>query len=511
MPKSIYLINPRESVPGNHSMEVLQAWGIVNMVGIADLATTTVAALIPKDWAVSICDERVQPVDWDTEADVVGLTGKVSQRARIIELAAEFRRRGKLVVIGGPYASLSPADMRPHADILVAGEVEEIAGSIFADIESGAWQSEYLGTKPDLNLSPIPRWDLYPRNSAALAQVQTSRGCPFECEFCDVIQYLGRKQRWKDPEHVVRELDVLYSLGYRGVFLADDNFTVVRKRARALLERIAAWNRARPDGRMHFATQVSIDLARDPDLLALCVEAGMRSVFIGIETPNEESLAETHKRQNLRIDLAEEIRKVVRAGLSVTAGMIVGFDHDRADIFERQAAFVESLPVPCISPGLLIAPPSTPLYERMAQAGRLVPPDQMDALTGASLVETNIRPLTMSERELKGGMTWLLNRIFSPSAYGRRIEAFAALYPQGEGTKRGANYIRGHPLARRLAKYGESEQQLLALMDGIAHQRPELRQHLIEFLTYFCQMRYRLEFNHLWNPALADVAAPLAA
>jgi radical SAM superfamily enzyme YgiQ (UPF0313 family) len=159
--KSIYLINPRESTVGYFGLEVLKAGRIVDAIGLADLSTTTLAALIPRDWQITICDERGTNVDFDTEAQVIGITGKVSQRDRIIELAAEFRRRGKLVIVGGPYASLNPDDIRPRADILVRGEVEEIAGRLFADIASGNWEADYEGTRPDLSASPVPRWDLY--------------------------------------------------------------------------------------------------------------------------------------------------------------------------------------------------------------------------------------------------------------------------------------------------------------------------------------------------------------
>jgi radical SAM superfamily enzyme YgiQ (UPF0313 family) len=302
---------------------VLTAWRLANAVNFADLSTTTLAALVPSGWNVKICDERVETVDFDTQAEVIGITGKVSQRDRMIELAGRFRARGKLVVFGGPYASLNPEDLRPHADILVRGEIEDIAGGLFDGLEKGRYQTDYEGTKPDLGSSPIPRWDLYPRRAALTGQVQTSRGCPFECEFCDVIQYLGRKQRWKEPDQVIGELDVLYRSGYRDVFFAGDNFTAVRKRTRALLERVADWNAARPTGRVRFSTQASIDLARDPILLELCTAAGLATIFVGVETPNEESLAETLKRQNLRIDLAAEVEKIVSAGIMVTCGIVV--------------------------------------------------------------------------------------------------------------------------------------------------------------------------------------------
>jgi Radical SAM superfamily/Domain of unknown function (DUF4070) len=507
--KSLYLINPKEGSPGYHSMDVLAAWGIARAVNTADLTMPTIAAFAPKGWVVSICDERIQPVEFHTSALVIGITGKVSQRDRMIELAAEFRRRGKLVMIGGPYASLNPEDMAPHADILVAGEIEEIAGQLFDDIAQGRWQSRYQGTRPDLALSPVPRWDLYPRNVALAAQVQTSRGCPFECEFCDVIQYLGRKQRWKNPDQVLRELDVLYALGFRNVFFADDNFTVVRRRARELLDRLAAWNRSRPAGSVHFSTQLSIDLARDPDLMAQCVEAGLGMAFIGVETPNQDSLAETLKRQNLRINLADELSKVVQAGIMVMCGMIVGFDHDGPDIFDRQATFIESLPVPIISLGLLVAPGATPLHARLHKEGRIAFDDRFG---GGGFLETNIRPKLMSEAQLKAGMRWLMNRIYAPAAFGRRVQNYVdASIVRRPATRTSLFGRLEGALAKRLAQYGLAERSLLELMEGLTWRRPDLRGHLSYMLLHYCQVRYLMETNQLWDPPLGRREVALAS
>jgi radical SAM superfamily enzyme YgiQ (UPF0313 family) len=505
MQPSLYLINPAEKTPGYHSMEVLQAWRIAKAVNFADLSTTTIAALAPRDWRATICDERIQGVDFATQADVIGITGKVSQRDRMIELASKFRRRGKLVVMGGPYATLNPEDLRPHTDILVRGEIEEIAGRLFSDLAAGRWEKDYEGTKPDLSLSPVPRWDLYPRRVALTGQVQTSRGCPFECEFCDVIQYLGRKQRWKDPEQVVRELDVLYELGFRDVFFADDNFTVMRRRTHALLERVARWNRARPAGRVRFSTQASIDLARDEDLLRGCAEAGLTTIFVGIETPNQESLAETHKRQNMRVDLAGEVRKIVQAGVMVTCGIIVGFDHDDSGIFERQAEFIDTLAVPIVSLGLLVAPAATPLYARMQKEGRIIAHGRFGA---GGLLETNIRPKLMSEAELKAGAAWLTNRIYSPESFGRRLRMFAEASPTKSGFPNAAFAGAEMALAQRLAQYGPAEQNLLRLMQQLASQRPELRAQLSYILLFYCQVRFMLDHYRIWNQAPARRPAP---
>jgi len=510
MDRSVYLINPRENGPSYHGLEVFEAWKIARLVSLADLSTTTVAALVPSNWNVAICDERIQPVNFHAAASVIGITGKSSQRDRMIELAGEFRRRGKLVMIGGPYASLNPDDMRPHADILVTGEMEEIGETIFSDIAADRWQTEYAGTRPDLSRSPMPRWDLYPRGVATTAQVQTSRGCPFECEFCDVIQYLGRKQRWKDPEQVVKELDVLYKAGFRGVFFADDNFTVMRRRTRALLQRVAEWNAERRAGPMEFATQVSIDLARDSELLALCAKAGLTNVFIGIETPNEDSLSETLKRQNLRINLTEEVIKVVSAGVMVMSGGIVGFDHDGPDIFERQAAFIDSLPVPLVTLGVLVASASTPLYARMEREGRLV---QHGNVAFGRYLTTNFRLKRISEAQLKNGMEWLLNHVYSPHAYGQRVKAFADICPARAGGVIAPPLFAGieSPLARRLAQYGKEELNLLRLFQQISLQRPDLRSHLRNVFIYYCQFRHTMEHNRIWNPRLSHQDAPMAA
>ena len=302
--KSIYLINPLADFPSYFSAEVFGAWGVAPATSMADLAIATVAALASHHFEVRLCDENVSPIDFDAAVDFVGITGKVSQWGRMKTIAEEFRRRGVTVVIGGPYASLSPNVVRPHCDILVRGEIEDIAPQLFSDLRNGNWQTEYVGTKVDLRVSPVPRWDLYPNERAVMGTIQTSRGCPFECEFCDVIEYVGRKQRHKPIDLVLCELDELYRYGYRTVFLADDNFTIYRARAKELLAAIHDWNARQTDGRIRFTTQISIDAASDTEMLRMCADAGLTHVFIGIETPDEASLREAKKRQNLKKESA---------------------------------------------------------------------------------------------------------------------------------------------------------------------------------------------------------------
>jgi radical SAM superfamily enzyme YgiQ (UPF0313 family) len=497
VPNSIYIINPREAAPFFFSSEVLAAAEIGRFPIIADLTSVTLAGFVPKDWSIEICDERSDDVNFDTTAEVVAITAKVSQRNRLKALAAEFRRRGKLVMVGGPHVSLWPDDVRGHADIVVIGEIEDIAAGMFADIAAGRPKPEYQGGKPDLRTSPLPRWDLYPFRPSMAGQVQTSRGCPFECEFCDVIQYLGRKQRWKEPRQVIAELDQLYGLGCRDVLLADDNFTIVRKRARALLEAIAEWNGRQAGGRMRFVTQLSIDAARDLDLLSLAVEAGMDRCFIGIETPNEESLREVQKRQNTRLDLAQEVRKIVATGLMPLCGMIVGFDHDGPDIFERQAEFIASLPAPVIQLGMLVAPHGTPLHDRMTAENRLI--EEGYAGEG-NLLETNIRPARMSPGELRQGLRWLLNEVFDPDRWFARLAHFAELAPENVNRRslRIFSVVEAR-LAASLARRGEPERRLIGKLETLARQRPDLVSLFGYALIVYCQTRHVLDHFGLWN------------
>lgn len=497
MPNSIYIINPREAAPFIFSSEVLASASIGRFPILADLTVPTLAAFVPQDWSIEICDERGDDVNFETGAEVIAITAKVSQRARMKVLATEFRRRGKLVLVGGPHVSLWPDDIRGHADVVVIGEMEDIAAEIFADIEAGEAKPEYRGGKPDLRNSPLPRWDLYPFKPSMAGQIQTSRGCPFECEFCDVIQYLGRKQRWKEPEQVIAELDQLYELGCRDVLLADDNFTVVKKRARALLEAIEQWNGQRTAGRMKLVTQLSIDAARDSELLSLAVRAGLDRCFIGIETPNEESLKEVQKRQNTRLDLAEELRKIVRAGLMPLCGMIVGFDHDGPDIFERQAAFIASIPAPVIQVGMLVAPYGTPLFDRIKAENRLV---EEGYIGEGNLLDTNIIPAGMAPQVLRAGLRWLLNEVFDPDRWFKRLELFADMAPENINRRSLKIFsIVEARLAAALAKRGDAEQRLMGRLEALVQRRPDLISQIGYALIVYCQTRHVLQYFDLWD------------
>jgi len=512
--RSIYYVNPMADFPTYFGSENFAARGFARTTYMADLTIPTLAALTPSSFNVRLCDENITSVDFDTTADFVALTGKVTQFRRLVRIAEEFRARKKIVLIGGPYASLSPEVLRPHCDILVRGEIEELAPKLFDDLNSGTWAKDYEGGRPDLSLAPIPRWDLYPNDHALLGTVQTSRGCPFECEFCDVIQYLGRKQRHKPGRLVLAELDVLYRHAYRSVFLADDNFTVFRNRAKELLVLLRDWNRARTNGRVNFSTQVSIDSAKDEELLTLCSEAGLTTVFVGIETPNTDSLRNIKKRQNLNVDMVELIARFFDHGISVTGGMIVGFETDGYDIFERQYDFAMASGIPIFTLGALVAPAATPLHARLKQQGRL---RDAGSEVAADPWTTNIVHPKIPAEELTRGLRWLANNLYSPQAFGDRLLTFIAKF----GKRRDPYWCNHQPnhhtrsvdrnslaVLDQLRGLGPDEATMWNRVVQAATRKPETMSFVFYACIQYMQIRHMYDTGQFWDVQLASTPAP---
>lgn len=260
----------------------------------------------------------------------------LSQAVRGIEISRIFREKGKTVIMGGAHFSLAPQLFEQAADCLVVGEFEPVAPLFMAALQAGMLKARHDGSKAALGEARIPCRDLYPNDRALAGVVQTSRGCPFSCNFCDVIQYLGRVQRHKPSKKVIEEVQYLYDLGYRQINLSDDNFTVYRQRTLTLLSTLATWNGADEPEPVTFITQMSIDVAKDPDLFSMFSQAGLRFAFVGIETSSEAA------RQNLRVDLVRQCEKIVEAGGgAIHAGLIVGFDSDDLSCFERQLGGVD--------------------------------------------------------------------------------------------------------------------------------------------------------------------------
>jgi len=494
------------------------AEGGLSVTRVAAASIATVAALAPKDFIVVLCDEAIEPIDFATDADVVGISANVSQALRAIEIAGEFRARGKIVIMGGPHVSLAPALFEGSADCLVVGELESVAEAMFTDLRSGVLKARYDGSRTDLRLSPAPRWDLYRNDRAAIGVVQTSRGCPFECHFCDVIQYLGRVQRHKDNAQVIAEIQSLYDQGYNFISLADDNFTVYRKRARSLLKSIAAWNGAEGRDYVTFATQMSIDVARDEETLALCNDAGLLYAFVGIESDNPESLAESNKRQNMRIDIAGEIRKIVSYGLRVEASLIVGFDHDDRSSFVRLFDFAMTLPAVAFKVSVLVAPVATPLYEAMMARGRIVSDKLIAQFPSANLI-TNIIPAQMSGDELRIGARWLISKLLSPANFANRIERMSALLAPPPWIRRGNGRRYWHPsrrltatryanVLRDLARKDPEIMQLLKRVRTLIALRPEIADALNDAVFQYVLTLRSYELAGVYDREWARLAAP---
>jgi radical SAM superfamily enzyme YgiQ (UPF0313 family) len=351
-------------------MEIVPERSLVPPLGLI-----TVAALCPPNWEIRLVDLAFEELgDEDILwADLVMVSAMAVQRKSvrlILERASKLNRR---TMIGGPYASSDPDALLPLADHVVVGEPDEVFPQIALDLEHGSARRLYsIAEKPDVSRTPAPRFDLLALNKYTFMSVQFSRGCPFTCEFCDIITIYGRRPRTKSPAQLTGELDSLLQLGWRkDVFVVDDNFIGNHKAALELVHELELWQRRNryPFG---FFTEASIDLASRPALLDAMVKANFWRVFIGIESPSAESLKETKKFQNLRRDLLDSIRFIQQHGLWVMGGFIVGFDSDPLDIFDRQIEFVQRAAIPWAMTGILQAPPTTPLYERMKKEGRLL-------------------------------------------------------------------------------------------------------------------------------------------
>ncbi|WP_342731263.1 radical SAM protein [Bradyrhizobium sp. B117] len=382
---------------------------------LPNLALPTIAALTPQPHTVELVDENVEAVDFRVDADLIGITGFIVHKERMFELIAGFKAEGKRVAVGGSYATLCPEDFEGKVDVLFAGEAEETWPRFLEDFSRGDLKPIYRAPQlPDIASRPIPRFDLLRTKRYRTMLMQFARGCPFECEFCDIIVMYGRKPRTKSVTSAMAEVDALYRLGASSVFLVDDNFIGNRARAKDFLRALAEWQQERGYP-ITFQTEASINLARDDELLGLMRAAHFRSVFIGIESPRKVSLKETRKVQNAREDMVVAVHKIQSFGIEVQAGMIVGFDADDPSIFEEHFRFLEEARIPISMTGLLNALPKTPLYERLEREGRL-----LGTTTGDQFVFTNIMPAGMTRLELYRGYRELLEDLYNHKLFRRR-------------------------------------------------------------------------------------------
>jgi radical SAM superfamily enzyme YgiQ (UPF0313 family) len=384
------------------------------------LGLATLAALLPASWQFRLRDLNVAPID-DYElawADAVLVSGMLAQAPSIREVLRRARALGVRTVVGGPAATSAP-ELFGEADHVFRGEAEGRLDLLVRVLEAPSGDSPRLlspqgDDRPDLRLSRVPRFDLLDVSRYASHTLQFSRGCPFDCEFCDIIAMFGRVPRVKSPQQVLAELDALHGFGARGtLFFVDDNFVGNRRAVRQLLPALRAWQE-RHAFPFVFCTEASVDLATHPDLVGGMVDAGFGQVFVGIETPSSAALAAAGKAQNLRMPQERAVEELTRAGLEVYAGFIVGFDSDDAGIFERQLAFISGLPIARAMVGLLSALPGTRLWHRLEREGRL-----RGAPSGDHFERPNFEP-ALDERTLLAGYRRLLAALYAPDAYFRR-------------------------------------------------------------------------------------------
>lgn len=394
---------------------------VAKRASMPPLGLLTVAAMLPRAWNLQLVDMNVEPLR-ETDllaADYVFIGAMIVQHESVREIVARCAAAGKPVIAGGPLFTTGH-EAFPEIRHFVLGETEEIMPELVADLEEGRPKPVYRASRrPDLSHSPVPRWDLLQMRHYVTMSVQFSRGCPFDCEFCDIIVMNGRVPRTKSPAQLIAELEGLRQRGWQDkVFIVDDNFIGNKARTRELLHALCAWRRE-TGTRMGFLTEASVNLADDPGLCALMVKAGFKKVFVGIETPSAAALAECRKSQNTRRDLVASVRALQRAGFEVMGGFIVGFDSDPPDIFERQFEFIQRSGVATAMVGLLTALPQTRLWQRLRHEGRL----ETNSTGNNTDAVLNFRPRANREY-LVNGYRELMRRLYEPRHYYARIRTF---------------------------------------------------------------------------------------
>ncbi|MBN2382829.1 DUF4070 domain-containing protein [bacterium] len=382
------------------------------------LGLLTVAALLPEEWSKRLVDLNIdhltdQDLGW---ADMAFIGGMALQRESAQQIIVRCKAKNIRVVAGGPLF-ISDPDAFGDVDHLVLDEAELTLPEFLMDFQNGQPKKIYRASGfCDLSASPTPMWDLAKMKRYASMNIQFSRGCPYNCEFCNVTTLFGHRPRLKTPEQIIVELDRIYSAGWRNnIFFVDDNFIGNKDYLKThLLPALIEW---RSDKRgCVFFTEASINLADDPELLELMVSAGFDSVFIGIESPDEVSLNECHKTQNKNRDLLESVSIIQRSGLRVMGGFIVGFDNDKPSIFQRQIDFIQKSGIVTAMVGLLQAPPGTRLFDRLQRESRIIKTFSGDNVDGT----TNIIP-RMGINSLLSGYKTIMTQIYSPKNYYRRI------------------------------------------------------------------------------------------
>jgi radical SAM superfamily enzyme YgiQ (UPF0313 family) len=498
-----------------HSLPFIRSRATLPPLGLA-----TLAAHLPERWELRVRDLHLGPLqDEDLRwADAVLVSGMLVQERSIREALARARRLGRRTVLGGAAATTSGSAF-PEATFLFEGEAEGRLDLLVEALEGRAPDAPRVlsppgGDRPDMAEARVPRFDLLELEAYSTYAIQVSRGCPFSCEFCDVVEVFGRVPRVKSPAQVVAELSELHRLGARGaLFLVDDNFIGNRRAAAGILAEMARWQGANgwPFG---CVTEASLDLAGEPALLASMADAGFCAVFVGIETPNAAALAETGKKQNLRLEVHEAVRRIAATGLEVFAGFIVGFDSDDAGIFDRQLELISSLPVARAMVGTLGALPGTALWRRLEREGRL-----RSVANGDQFDRPNFEP-TMGERTLVEGYRRLLAALYTDDAYYARCTLALEAPTPARASPRGGSYGAAARAIWRIGVLGRRRRHFWRLLaKGMRKGFPGveramtfaiLGEHLVRYTEEEVLPRLDRVLVGLAPPAGAVAAAPRA-
>ncbi|MFW5852622.1 MAG: B12-binding domain-containing radical SAM protein [Nanoarchaeota archaeon] len=391
------------------------------------LGILTISSMLPRKYERKLIDLNVEELKekdilW---ADYIFISAMIVQRDSVLQISERVKQFGKKVVVGGPLFSEANIDDFPYVDHFVLDEGEVTLPMLVNDIESGESVKRFYSSKlkPDITSASIPDWKIMNMKKYATMLVQFSRGCPFDCDFCDITRLNGRIPRTKSPQQLISELDSLYKSGWRGsVFIVDDNFIGNKARVKEVLRWIYRWNKSK-EFPFSFLTEASLDLADDHELMSLMAKANFQSVFLGIETPEKDSLQECNKFQNSTRDIEQSVKRIQRNGLQVQGGFILGFDSDPINIFQKQIEFIQQIGVVTAMVGLLNAVPGTKLYSRLRNEGRIVDNSKGNN-TDATL---NYIP-KMNKEVLINGYKDVMKTLYSSKKYYERILTFLEHY-----------------------------------------------------------------------------------
>lgn len=491
------------------------------------LGLVTVAALLPQSWEMKLVDRNVREVreeEWDW-AELVVISGMIVQKADMAEQIARAKARGLPVAVGGPFASSTPdAPELAQADFKVLDEGEITLPLFVEALERGATSGRFTaeGAKPDVTATPVPRYDLLELDAYSEMSVQFSRGCPFNCEFCDIIVLYGRKPRTKTPEQLIAELQRLYDLGWRrSVFLVDDNFIGNKRNVKLLLPALRQWQ-IEHGYPFSFATEASVDLAADQELMDLMAECRFESVFLGIETPDAASLETARKLQNTRTSLEESVEKITASGLRVMAGFIIGFDGEQRGAGNRIVEFVTRTGIPHAMMGMLQALPNTAMWTRLEQEGRLI----QDSAAAKGVNQTNLLNFvpTRPIQDIATEYMEAFSTLYEPNTYIDRVYSyFLKLPPQrykqiltehppvatGDGGRKGVSWIDLRALAIVVWRQGIKRNTRLRFWRALAGMARHNPARFKGFISILAHSEHFLEYRQIVRREIQEQLAGL--